>query len=199
MRLCKIDSVLLGMFSLVLIMLGSPASAQITMDDAKVIAAYPLTVEKMEKKYEATIEIARLAGSDPDFARQMDSGAGQTTLDGKIKAFNAGPKAVSIVQAHGLCGSRLFADHAGNQYRDAAAGSRGSALGEVETSRGPGPSRCFSRACPVRTDASGRNSQVDGRNLGRAQGRATVAEVKLLSILSRSMRFEHGNVQPPQM
>ena len=102
MRLCKIDSVLLGMFSLVLIMLGSPASAQFTMNDAKVIAAYPLTVEKMEKKYEAATELARLAGSDPDFARQMDSGAGQTTLDGKIKAFNAGPKAVSIVQAHGL-------------------------------------------------------------------------------------------------
>jgi hypothetical protein len=102
MRLRKISSVLLGMFSLVLIMLGSPASAQITMDDAKVIAAYPLTMEKMEEKYEATTEIARLAGSDPDFARQMDPGASQTTLDGQIKAFNAVPKAVSIVQAHGL-------------------------------------------------------------------------------------------------
>jgi hypothetical protein len=101
MRLRKTDSVLLGMFSLVLIM-GSPANAQITMDDAKVIAAYPLTMEKMDKKYEATTEIARLAGSDPDFARQMDPGASQTTLDGQIKAFNAVPKAVSIVQAHGL-------------------------------------------------------------------------------------------------
>src|ERR1035441_8990386 len=102
MRLRKTDSVLLGMFSLVLIMLGNAASAQITMDDAKVIAAYPLTVEKMEKKYEAATELARLAGTDPDFPRQMDSGAGQTTLDGKIKAFNGVPKAVSIVQAHGL-------------------------------------------------------------------------------------------------
>jgi hypothetical protein len=102
MRLSKTGSTLLGMLSLVLIMLGSPASAQFTMDDAKAIAAYPLTMEKMEKKYEATVEIARLAGSDADFARQIDSGAGQTTLDGQIKAFNALPKAVSIVQAHGL-------------------------------------------------------------------------------------------------
>ncbi|MFZ0808381.1 MAG: hypothetical protein WAN03_19470 [Candidatus Sulfotelmatobacter sp.] len=101
MRLGKTSSVL-GMCSLVLIMLGGAASAQITMDDAKVIAAYPLTVDKMERKYEATVEIARLAGSDPDFARQIDSGASQTTLDGQIKAFNAVPKAVSIVQAHGL-------------------------------------------------------------------------------------------------
>jgi hypothetical protein len=102
MRLCKLNPLLFAMVSLVLIMLGSRASAQFTMDDAKVIAAYPLTVEKMVKKYEATVEIARLAGSDPDFARQIDSGAGQTTLDGQIKAFNAVPKAVSIMQAHGL-------------------------------------------------------------------------------------------------
>jgi hypothetical protein len=102
MRLRKLNPLLLGMFLLVLIMLGSRARAQFTMDDAKVIAVYPLTMEKMERKYEATIEIARLAGSDPDFARQIDSGASQTTLDGQIKAFNGVPKSVSIVQAHGL-------------------------------------------------------------------------------------------------
>jgi hypothetical protein len=102
MMLRQLNPLLLGMFSLVLIMLGSPASAQFTMDDAKAIAAYPLTMEKMEKKYKATIEIARLAGSDPDFARQIDPVATQPTLEGEIKAFNATPKAVSIVQAHGL-------------------------------------------------------------------------------------------------
>ena len=51
MRSREIDLVLTAMFLLMLIMLGSLASAQITMDEAKVIAAYPLTTEKMEKKY----------------------------------------------------------------------------------------------------------------------------------------------------
>ena len=85
-------------FSLALCPLGQAQS----MQDAKVIAAYPLTMEKVEKKYQATIEMARLSSSDVAFSHQMQKGPAQGTLEAQTHYLEAVSQAAKIIENHGL-------------------------------------------------------------------------------------------------
>ena len=77
------------------------AYAQFTTSEAKVIAAYPLTVEKMNHTFQASLELARLSASDSEFKRQLQSG-NHETLEGQIHVFESLPKAAGIIRSHDL-------------------------------------------------------------------------------------------------
>jgi len=77
------------------------AYAQFTMQEAKSIAACTLTVEKMTRLYQATIELNKLAASDPEVNRQLRSGS-QQGLEAQIHNLESNAKAVAIIRSHGL-------------------------------------------------------------------------------------------------
>jgi hypothetical protein len=77
------------------------AYAQFTASEAKAIASYPLTVEKMNRAFQASLELARLSASDSEFNRQLHSG-NQETLEGQIHVFESVPKAAGIIRSHDL-------------------------------------------------------------------------------------------------
>jgi hypothetical protein len=85
-----------------LLTVGPMSHAQVSMQDAKVIAAYPLTMDKVQKKYEATIEITQISASDSGFHAQLEKIANQPTLDTQIRSIEALPQAAKIIQKHGL-------------------------------------------------------------------------------------------------
>jgi hypothetical protein len=76
------------------------AYAQFTASEAKVIGAYPLTVEKMNRAFQASLDLARLSASDPNFKRQLQGG--DHTLEGQIHSFESSPKAAGIIRSHDL-------------------------------------------------------------------------------------------------
>ncbi len=86
----------------VLVLLLCPLGQAQSMQDAKVIAAYPLTMEKVEKKYQATIEMAHLFSSDAAFRRQMQNGPEQGTLEAQTHYLEAVSQAAKIIEKHGL-------------------------------------------------------------------------------------------------
>jgi hypothetical protein len=77
------------------------AYSQFTASEAKAIAAYPQTVEKMNHTYQASLELARLSASDSEFNRQFHSG-NHETLEGQIHVFESLPKAAGIIRSHDL-------------------------------------------------------------------------------------------------
>ena len=86
----------------VLLLLLCPLGQAQSMQDAKVIAAYPLTMEKVEKKYQATIEMAHLFSSDAAFRHQMQNGSAQGTLEAQTHYLEMVSQAAKIIEKHGL-------------------------------------------------------------------------------------------------
>jgi hypothetical protein len=88
---------------LALLMTVGPLShAQVSMQDAKLIAACPLTMNRVQKKYDATVEMAQISASDSEFRAQMLKISNQSTLDAQIHSIEALPQAAKIIQKHGL-------------------------------------------------------------------------------------------------
>jgi hypothetical protein len=88
---------------LVLVITVGPLShAQVSMQDAQLIAACPLTMDKVQRKYEATVEMAQISASDSEFHAQMQKISNQATLDAQIQSIEALPQAAEIIQKHGL-------------------------------------------------------------------------------------------------
>jgi hypothetical protein len=80
-----------------------PAVAgDLSMEDAKTIAAYPLTMDKVQRKFAAAADLARLSAADPALQTQLESINEAKGLDAQIKAFSAVPKAAAAMQAHGI-------------------------------------------------------------------------------------------------
>jgi hypothetical protein len=86
----------------VLISLCPQVQAQLSIPDARTVGAYPLTMDKVEKKYQATIEITRLANSDAALYRALQNVPKERSLDAQIHSMEAVPQAVKIIQSHGL-------------------------------------------------------------------------------------------------
>src|ERR1700733_14590242 len=79
---------------LALLMTVGPLShAQVSMQDAKLIAASPLTMNRVQEKYEATIEMAQISASDSEFHAQIQKISNQSTLDAQIYSIEALPQA----------------------------------------------------------------------------------------------------------
>jgi hypothetical protein len=78
------------------------AGGDLSMDDAKIVAAYPLTMDKVQRKFAVAADLARLSVTDPALQTQLQSINEAKNLDAQIKAFGAVPKAAAAMQAHGI-------------------------------------------------------------------------------------------------
>jgi hypothetical protein len=82
---------------------ASPAAAgDLSMDDAKIIAAYPLSMDKVQRKFAVAADLGRQSVTDPALQSQLQSTNEAKGLDGQIKAIGAVPKAAAAMQAHGI-------------------------------------------------------------------------------------------------
>ena len=78
------------------------AAGELSMDDAKIVAAYPLTMDKVQRKFAVAADLGRLSVTDPALQSQLQSINEAKSLDEQIKAFSAVPKAAAAMQAHGI-------------------------------------------------------------------------------------------------
>ena len=78
------------------------AAGELSMDDAKIVAAYPLTMDKVQRKFAVAADLGRLSVTDPALQSQLQSIIEAKSLDAQIKAFSAVPKAAAAMQAHGI-------------------------------------------------------------------------------------------------
>ena len=78
------------------------AESDLSMSDATTIAAYPLTMDKVQKKFAVAADLARLSVSDPALQTQLQSINEAKDLAAQIKAFSSVPKAAATMQAHGI-------------------------------------------------------------------------------------------------
>jgi hypothetical protein len=81
---------------------GIATAGELSMGDAKIVAAYPLTMDKVQKKYAVAADLARLSVNDPALQSQLQSINEVKSLDAQINAFSAVPKAAAAMQARGI-------------------------------------------------------------------------------------------------
>jgi hypothetical protein len=78
------------------------AAGELSMDDAKIVAAYPLTMDKVQRKFAVAADLGRQSVTDPALQSQLQAINEVKSLDAQIKAFSAVPKAAAAMQAHGI-------------------------------------------------------------------------------------------------
>jgi hypothetical protein len=102
MRFYRATAISLTAFLLLLNGASTAAAGELSMDDAKIVAAYPLTVDKVQRKFAVAADLGRLSVTDPALQNQMQAINEVKSLDAQIKAFSAVPKAAAALQAHGI-------------------------------------------------------------------------------------------------
>jgi len=86
------------LFCLPMLVLTHTADAQITMNDAKEIAAFPLTTEKMHAKYRISVALAAtFAAGKPESMKDAEQ-----SLDEQIRTFQNTPNVENICRSNGL-------------------------------------------------------------------------------------------------
>jgi hypothetical protein len=102
MSIYRTTAISLTAFLLVLNGASSAVAGELSMDDAKIVAAYPLTMDKVQRKFAVAADLGRLSVTDPALQGQLQSINEGKSLDAQIKAFSAVPKAAAAMQAHGI-------------------------------------------------------------------------------------------------
>jgi hypothetical protein len=86
------------LWCLPLLVLSRTADAQITLNDAKEIAAFPLTTEKMHAKYRISVALAgTFAAGKPNSMRDAEQ-----SLDEQIRTLQNTPNVESVCRSNGL-------------------------------------------------------------------------------------------------
>jgi hypothetical protein len=102
MRIDRTTALCLTALLLLLNGFGNAAAGDLSMDDAKIVGAYSLTLDKMHRKYAVAADLGRQSVNDPALQGQLQSANAGNGLDAQIKAFGAVPKAAAALQAHGI-------------------------------------------------------------------------------------------------
>jgi hypothetical protein len=102
MSILRITAISLTAFFLLLGGAGVAAAAELSMDDAKLVGAYPLTMDKVQRKFAVAADLGRLSVTDPALQKQLQTINEAKNLDAQIKAFSAVPQAAAAMQAHGI-------------------------------------------------------------------------------------------------
>jgi hypothetical protein len=102
MSFYRTTAISLTAFLLLLNGAGIAAAGELSMDDAKIVAAFPLTMDKVQKKFAVAADLARQSVTDPALQSQLQSINEGKSLDAQIKAFSAVPKAAAAMQSHGI-------------------------------------------------------------------------------------------------
>jgi hypothetical protein len=102
MTILRTTAIFLAGFLLLLNGSARVAAADLSMDDAKTVGAYPLTMDKIQRKFAVAADLGRQSVTDPALQRQLQSTTEANGLDAQIKAFSAVPKAAAALQAHGI-------------------------------------------------------------------------------------------------
>jgi hypothetical protein len=102
MSIHRITAIFLPAFLLLLSGASFAAAGELSMDDAKIVATYPLSMDKVQRKFAVAADLGRLSVTDPPLQSQMQAINEVEGLDAQIKAFSAVPKAAAVLQAHGM-------------------------------------------------------------------------------------------------
>jgi hypothetical protein len=78
-----------------------PCGAQANAEESRAIAAYPLTMDHVNRHFQTLIDLNRQMGHDPDLTRQL-SGWNDLTVVDQIRHFESVPKAAATAKAHGI-------------------------------------------------------------------------------------------------
>jgi hypothetical protein len=81
---------------------GLAVAGELSMNDAKIVGAYPLSMDKVQRKYAVAADLGRLSVNDPALQSQLQSINEAKDLDAQIKAFSGVPQAAAAMQAHGI-------------------------------------------------------------------------------------------------
>jgi hypothetical protein len=116
------------------------ARAQANMQEAKAIAAYPLTMDHVTRQFQVAADISR----DPQLKTQF-AGLNDLALDERIQKAESMPKLISAARSRGIAGRDLV-------MTSAALGPAIAVAGLIDTGeRGPGgsePNKVFWAAAP---------------------------------------------------
>lgn len=96
----NIGGLLAVIILLPLLAFSQKAQAQFTLSDAKEIAEFPLTLDKVEKKYRISIELAR--HSDAGTRKDAAQNNADQTLDDQIRTLKHVPNFENLCRAEGL-------------------------------------------------------------------------------------------------
>lgn len=100
--IAKISAAALGC-ALLLVCAASPAAAQKTLEEAKQVAAYPLTMDNVTRYLQTSAEVRKKCTTDPDLARRFQEyGSTSHSLDESLKWFKATPKLLAASKEHGI-------------------------------------------------------------------------------------------------
>ncbi len=102
MSIYRTTAISLTAFLLLLNGASIAAAGELSMDDAKIVAAYPLTMDKMQRKFAVAADLGRLSVNDAALQSQLQAINEGKSVDAQIKAFSAVPKAAAALQAHGM-------------------------------------------------------------------------------------------------
>jgi hypothetical protein len=100
MNLCNVRALSAVLVTLSLLMLTRHADAYISMSDAKQIAAFPLTVDNMQKMYRIMAELARMTvANENEQELKKDE---ERSLDEKVHTLQATTNVANVCRANGL-------------------------------------------------------------------------------------------------
>jgi hypothetical protein len=102
MSIYRTTAISLTAFLLLLNGTDAAKADDLSMDDAKIVGAFPLTMDKLQRKFAVAADLGRLSVTDPALQSQLQSINEAKNLDAQIKAFGAVPKAAAAMQAHGI-------------------------------------------------------------------------------------------------
>jgi len=79
------------------------AAAQKTLDEARQVAAYSLSMENVTRYLQTSAEVRKECKTDPDLARRFQEyGSTSHSLDESLAWFKATPKLVAASKEHGI-------------------------------------------------------------------------------------------------
>jgi hypothetical protein len=102
MSIYRSTAIFLTVFLSLLTGVGAALAADLSMDDAKTVAAYPLTMDKVQRKFAVAADLGRQSVSNPALQQQLQAINEAKNLDAQIKAFSAVPQAAAVMQSHGI-------------------------------------------------------------------------------------------------
>jgi hypothetical protein len=82
----------------ILLGIGAFARAGMTEEEDKVVAGYPLTMEKVEKALRASAALNKSMKTNPALVRELDAAAREPTLAEQILHFDSNPKIVTLLK-----------------------------------------------------------------------------------------------------
>jgi hypothetical protein len=81
---------------------ASNVLAQKNDEEARKIAAYPITIDLFNRYAQVSLNLARVPKNDPSYRQMSGEAFLDMSLDDRVKHLEAAPKVMAVLQAHGI-------------------------------------------------------------------------------------------------